>query len=134
MSNDYLPNIYHTVNPAIVAADVQIQAHKMGYANVQYEKIMNLIFEFEQTLKPNEEIGAYLASFGKEIIVQIEKVGYMNPYLIIFQGKNMLDSSNVQLVQHVSQINLMFVAIKLIEERKPYRIGFPSKPDSTDKE
>jgi len=134
MSKNYLNNIYSSINPAILAADAQIQVHKMAYASVQYERIMNLIFEFEQNLKPNEEVGAYLTAFGKEIIIQIESVGYMNPYLIIFRGKNTLDSSVVQLVQHVTQINLMFVPIKLVEDRKPYRIGFPSKPEKNDKE
>lgn len=133
MSNDYLKNIYNSIPSTAITRDIQVEMHKLALADLMYEKIMKLIYDFEKNLKPNEEIGAYLTSFGKEIIIQIESVGYQNPYLIIFKGKNTLDSSEVQLVQHVSQVNLMFVALKLTEERKPYRIGFPSKPENADK-
>lgn len=124
MSKSFLPNTPYIRDTNLLAADMQIEMHRRGYADVMYEKIMNQIYEFEKQLKPNEEVGAYLTNFGKEIIIQIESVAYQNPYLIIFKGKNTLDSSDVQHVQHVSQVNLLFVAVKLAEERKPYRIGF----------
>jgi len=124
MDSNFLTNFQPPINPALLAADLQVHIQKMAYADVMYERIINQIYEFEKQLKPNEEVGAYLTSFGKEIIIQIEKVAFQNPYLIIFKGKNTVDSSEVQLVQHVTQINLLFVAIKLIEEREPKRIGF----------
>lgn len=133
MLNDYLNKVINTVPPEALTRNINIELNKLGHADLMYERIMRLIYEFESKLKPDEEIGAYLTSFGREVIIQIESVGYMNPYLIVFHGKNTLDASSVQLVQHVSQINLMFVALKLVEVRKPYRIGFPSEPEKSDK-
>lgn len=88
---------------------------------------MYQIAEFEKRLKPDEEIGAYLASFGREILIQIQNVGHHNPYFIVFYGINTSDGLNVKLVQHVSQINVLFTAIKLSDlNRAPRRIGFIS--------
>lgn len=133
MSKDLTFNIPHIPNPALLAAELQIDMQRLSHANVMYEKIMNQIYEFEKQLKQDEEVGAYLTDFGREIIIQIEQVAYQNPYLIIFKGRNTGDSSNVQLVQHVSQVNLLFVAVKLNEERKPYRIGFQIDPKNENK-
>jgi hypothetical protein len=108
----------HSVNNAV-------EASKLGLAKVMYNRLMIQIKDFEETLKPDEEIGAYLASFGREIIVQIQSVGYHNPYFIIFYGINTENGQEVKLVQHTSQINVLFVAVKLKDlSQKPRRIGF----------
>ena len=62
------------------------KAYTFGYANVLYKNLIDQIAEFEKRLRSDEEIGAYLASFGKEILVSIEKVRYHNPYFIIFDS------------------------------------------------
>jgi Family of unknown function (DUF6173) len=98
----------------------------LGYAHVLYERLMEQIREFEKTLKDDEEIAAHLASFGQNILIQIESVGYHNPFFIVFQGLNLKDGHRVQLVQHTTQLNVLFTSYKLSpEENRPARrIGF----------
>ena len=117
-----------------IASEAAINAINRGFANVLYSALMRQIASFEKTLKSDEEIGAYLASFGTEIIVQIESVSYSNPYFIIFEGINTNDGSKVRLVQHVFQTNVLFTAVKLKElNRSARRIGFveDEKPEET---
>ncbi|MDY7030626.1 MAG: DUF6173 family protein [Thermodesulfobacteriota bacterium] len=96
-----------------------------SYADSLYGNLMEQIADFEETLRDDEEIGAYISSFGREMLIRIENVGYHNPYFIIFYGTLVDEKSKVQLVQHLSQINIMFVAVKARElNGKPKRLGF----------
>ena len=97
-----------------------------GYAHILYERLMKQIADFEATLKPDEEIAAYLSSFGKEMLIQIETIGYHNPFFIVFAGRSVVDDRPVYLVQHTSQLSVLFTSIKVDEmsERHARRIGF----------
>lgn len=113
----------------LMATKMRLKASERGFANVLHENLLDQIATFEGTLKKDEEVGAYLSSFGQSILVQIESVGYQNPYLIVFYGTNAADGSRVQLIQHTTQINVLFVAIKVLEARPPRRIGFHAVQD-----
>jgi hypothetical protein len=84
---------------------------------------MACIADFERELKAEEEIGAYLASFGARIFIRIERVGCRNPYLITFTGLDE-EGRRVELVQHTTQLSVLFVAVPVEEPRVPRRIGF----------
>src|SRR5437016_3415971 len=58
----------------------------LGYAEIIHDRLMAQIAEFETGLTQDEEVGGYLASFGRELLIHIEKVGYRNPYLVVFSG------------------------------------------------
>ncbi len=106
------------------------EAFKHGYADVMHKCLMQRIAEFEANLGQEEEIGCYLASFGKEILIRIEEIDHRNPYLIIFHGSDIKNGKRVQLAQHVSQMNVLFIAVPKAPERtKPNRIGFATKDD-----
>ncbi|WP_289659453.1 DUF6173 family protein [Flavobacterium panacagri] len=92
------------------------------YASAYYEKLVDSIVDFEKVLNENEEVGAKLATFGESILIHIEDIGYKNPRLIIFYGKD-LNGNNVQLIQHVNQISVLLMAVKRIDPNRP-RIGF----------
>lgn len=113
-----------SIREAKAAAD----AFTHGHAHVMHEELMKQIRQFETTLKPEQEVGAMLSSFGQRLLVQIEKVSYRNPFFIIFHGFNADDGSRVQLVQHTSQISVLFVAVEVPKEehREARRIGFES--------
>ena len=97
-----------------------------GYANVIYEGLLQQIRDFENTLNADEEIAAYLSSFGQTMLIQINKVSYLDPFFIIFYGSNFDDGRQVRLVQHTTQLNVLFTSIKLNPEEKRVvrRIGF----------
>ena len=105
--------------------------HDHGYAYVIFDRLLQQIRDYEATLQPDEEIAAYLSSFGARVLIQIDKISYQDPHLIIFHGTTVEDHKRVQLVQHTSQLNVLFTAVTLKpEEHRPARrIGFHTEPD-----
>lgn len=87
-----------------------------------FQHLMRRVKEFQSNLSEKEEIGLQLANFGLAAQVHIRSIGYRNPNIIEFHGVN-ADDHEVTLIQHISQLNFMLIAVKPIEE-KPYRIGF----------
>lgn len=98
-----------------------------GHADVIFDRLMKQISDFQATLKPEEEVGAYLASFGREMLIHIENIGYRNPYLIVFRGVLDTNKDRVELVQHATQVNVLLRAVPKIGETAR-RIGFGTSP------
>ena len=87
-----------------------------------YKGLVEYINEFQDSLDDEHEVGARLVSYGSEVRFHIQEVGYTAPTLITFTG--VLDNGDrVQLVQHVSQLSVLLIAMKKRED-KPYRVGF----------
>lgn len=76
-----------------------------------YDQISQYIIDFEKTLDKDHEVGGRLVSFGQAFTFHIEDLGYWNPSLITFKGR-LEDGSPIQLVQHVSQINVLLTSVK----------------------
>lgn len=88
------------------------------------KRLVNRINEFNKKLDEKHEVGARLVNFGQAYTFHIDDISYSNPSLISFMGKN-LDGDPVELVQHVSQISILLVAMKRIDTTGPKRpIGF----------
>jgi len=119
----YQPN---NVDLSRIAENVQKSAEeKLGYANVMFKCLLEEIQEFESGLKPDEEIGAYLASFAGSTCLHIESIEYRDPYFIVLSGTTE-QGQIVRLVQHVTQTSILFVPVKVTpeENREPRRFGF----------
>ena len=67
-------------------------------------------------LKPDEEIGARLVSFGQGEVIHVLDVDYRGPDLITFEGTN-ADGRPVLLLQHISQVNVLLVALPIEKAR-----------------
>lgn len=87
-----------------------------------YKALVSYINAFQSELDSDHEVGARLVNFGSEIRFHIQDVGYTAPTLITFTGV-LENGDRVQLVQHVSQLSVLLIAVAKREE-KPYRIGF----------
>jgi hypothetical protein len=87
-----------------------------------FRNLMKRVKSFEAGLSEKEEIGLRLANFGEAAQIHIREISYQNPNLIEFHGVNPEDHE-VLLVQHISQLNFLLVAVKPLEE-KPFRMGF----------
>lgn len=98
---------------------------RSGYANVMYKCLLEEISEFESGLNLDEEIGAYLTSFGGGMCLHIESIKYRDPYYMILSGSTD-QGQKVRLVQHVTQTSILFVPVKVMaeENRQPRRFGF----------
>ena len=88
-----------------------------------FEHLQERLKEFQNDLKPDEELGVRLANFGEAARLHIRSIGYANPSLIEFYCVNG-EGEEVTLVQHLSQLSFMLVAVKPLEAEEPYRIGF----------
>jgi len=91
-------------------------------ARWMHKRLAEYIRDFESDLDEDHEIGARLVSFGQTVVFHIEDMGYYGPDIICFYGINE-QSEAVQLIQHISQLSVLLVAVKKLEE-KPRRIGF----------
>lgn len=88
-----------------------------------YERIILYIQNFEEQLDSDHEVGMGFAG-GDVGSIRIEGVGFFAPDLITFYGSDGA-GAKTQLVQHVSQLNVMLKAArKPNENAAPNRIGF----------
>ncbi|WP_068108895.1 DUF6173 family protein [Tropicimonas marinistellae] len=88
-----------------------------------YERLILYIKNFEELLDGDHEIamGFTGASAG---VLRIEGIGYFDPDIVTFYGSD-ADGTRTQLIQHVSQLNVILRALpKRPEVGEPRRIGF----------
>lgn len=98
-------------------------AEKKSPAQWAYERIILYIKNFEEALDNEHEVAMGFAG-GEAGVLRIEGMGYFDPDIITFYGSDPT-GSKTQLVQHVSQLNVMLRALpKSVEKEAPTRIGF----------
>ncbi len=105
--------------PAMETADTGTKSP----AQWAYDRLILYIRNFEAQLDASEEVAMGFTG-GEAGVLQIEGVGFFDPDLITFYGRDE-DGMKTQLIQHVSQLNVMLRAVpKLAPEEPPRRIGF----------
>ncbi|WP_208350570.1 DUF6173 family protein [Pseudaestuariivita rosea] len=88
-----------------------------------YERIILYIKNFEEQLDNQHEIAMGFAGSNTGIL-KIEGMGYFDPDIVTFFGSDET-GAKTQLVQHVSQLNVMLRALpKETDQPEPVRIGF----------
>lgn len=88
-----------------------------------YERLVLYIKNFEEKLAGDEEVAMGFTDTGAGIL-KIEGIGFFDPDIVTFYG---IDGAGAraQLVQHVTQLNVMLRAVpKPVEVDAPRRIGF----------
>ena len=89
-----------------------------------FNELVQRIQRFESELNQEQEVGMQLVNFGQSTQFSVSRLGYTDPSIIWFEGV-LADDSSVQLVQHVSQISFLMVALKREHPEKPKaQIGF----------
>lgn len=105
-----------------LSADKRPAAQKSP-AQWAYERVVLYIQKFEEQLDADHEaaIGFTGADAG---VLRIEGMGYFDPDIVTFYGSDPA-GGRTQLIQHVSQLNVMLRALpKEVESAEPNRIGF----------
>lgn len=93
-------------------------------ADAFHERLIKMINDFDSKLDQSQEVGMRLVSFGQAITFHVQDIGYWNPSIIRFYGK-LEDGSPVELIQHVTQLSFLLMAVKRQDTNKPKRpIGF----------
>lgn len=99
-----------------------IEKRDLHQADWAAERIIQAIIDFEASLSPEHEAGIVMTNSGQPI--RIDSIGYHNPNLIFLHG-TLNEGSEVQIIQHVSQINLCLVKVPARDPESPRRkIGF----------
>lgn len=105
-------------------------SHKSA-ARWAYERLILYIQNFEEQLDSEQEIAMGFAG-GNTGVLRIEGLGYFDPDIVTFYGSDET-GARTQLVQHVSQLNVMLRALpKDSAEQPATRIGFRLAADLGD--
>lgn len=101
----------------------QVPVDSKSPAQWGYERIILYIQNFEKQLDNEHEVAMGFAG-GDTGVVRIEGLGYFDPDIITYYGSDET-GTKTQLIQHVSQLNVMLRALpKRPEQAEPTRIGF----------
>lgn len=88
-----------------------------------YERIVLYLQEFEKNLDAEHEVAMGFTG-GDAGVLRIEGMGFFDPDIVTFYGTDPT-GARMQLIQHVTQTNVMLRALpKSIEQAEPNRIGF----------
>lgn len=94
---------------------------RLNPAQWMYKRLVEHINDFEEKLDKEHEIGARMVNLSGQSFY-IEDMGFHGPDLVMFYGTNG-ENEPVQLLQHVSQVNVLLIAMKKRHDRAK-RIGF----------
>lgn len=111
------------VNSGMFAPPVQVND-----AELIYRQLVARIFDFEKNLDDGHEIGARLASYSSAGNFYLQDIGYCDSHIITFSGRDE-NGEKLQLIQHVSQLDILFIEMKKKAE-EPVRIGFKLKREA----
>ena len=88
-----------------------------------YERLILYIQNFEEQLDSEHEIAMGFAGSDSGVM-RIEGIGFFDPDIVTFYGSEG-DGTKTQLIQHVTQLNVMLRALpKQAPLEAPSRIGF----------
>ncbi len=88
-----------------------------------YERLILYIKNFESQLDNEHEVAMGFTG-GEAGVLRIEGIGYFDPDIVTFYGRDD-GGARTQLIQHVTQLNVMLRALpKAPEVEEPRRIGF----------
>ncbi len=117
------PNARNAADQPVPKGVQKTPAAKKSPAQWAYERIIMYLKNFEESLD-NEHEAAMGFAGGEVGVMRIEGMGYFDPDIITFYGSDPT-GAKTQLVQHVSQLNVMLRALpKSVEQAEPNRIGF----------
>lgn len=127
-SDPAMPNAGDKAVPKGVA---KTPIQKKSQAQWAYERLIIYLKNFEEQLD-NEHEAAMGFTGGDAGVLRIEGMGYYDPDIVTFYGSDPA-GGRTQLVQHVSQLNVMLRAVpKAVEQAEPNRIGFRLAQDLED--
>lgn len=114
---------------SVVAENVEA-----NYASEFHQQLQKWISDFDASLDSEHQVGVRIVSFGPNVTIRLQALGYSNPSLVIFSG--WLDTGEpVELIQHVSQISVLLIKMRRIDPAKPKQpIGFNVVSDNDGKE
>jgi len=87
-----------------------------------YERLILYIKNFEEQLDNEHEVAMGFTG-AQAGTIRIEGIGFFDPDIITFYGSDEF-GTRTQLIQHVSQLNVLLRALPKVSSDPPRRIGF----------
>ncbi len=114
----------HSIEQEALPAVVTRQpVEKKSPAEWAYQRLILYIQNFEKMLDAEQEVAMGFTDTGGGFL-RIEGLGHFDPDIVTFYGMDQT-GAKVQLVQHVSQLNVLLRAMpKDVDAKEPRRIGF----------
>ncbi len=117
---DYVSSLMPELKPPDIPV---LDPRDHSLAGYSCEVIMKRIKQFEDNLDTEHEVAIKLASFGYSVTMSVTDIGYSNPSTLVFRGY--VDDQPATLIQHMSQLNFLLLAVKKADPEKPAKkIGF----------
>ena len=123
-----LSNITNSINK-LQKIEREKEFHDRNPVINAYESLLEYIQNFEKQLDKEHEVGMNLVSYGQNMNFHIHKIGYTQPNIITFYGVTEANDK-IQLVQHVSQLSFLLMAVKKLEEEPRRVMGFIKDGDN----
>ena len=105
-------------------ANLIASSPQMNPSKWAYERLEDLIKEFEADLDDTHEVGLKIVSLGNVGIYYVQEISYWSPHILIFHclAEN---GAKATLIQHYSQMNFLLISLpKLNPQEKARRVGF----------
>ncbi|RYG25052.1 MAG: hypothetical protein EON93_22525 [Burkholderiales bacterium] len=87
-----------------------------------HQRLVHQVMEFEKNLGPDHEVGGRFVEGPSGEPLHLSNVASWGPDMILFMGE-FPDGRKWELMQHYSQVSMLLVAVRKINE-EPRRIGF----------
>lgn len=117
------PDATNIASKPVPDAVTRTPAAQKSPARWAYERIVIYLRNFEEGLDSEHEVAMGFTG-GEAGVLRIEGMGYFDPDIVTFYGTDPT-GDRTQLVQHVTQMNVMLRAVpKAAEKAEPNRIGF----------
>lgn len=127
------PNVAPATRQALAKTVAAQPTEDKSPARWAYERLILYIKNFEEQLDKNHAVAMGFAGSDAGVL-RIEGMGYFDPDIVTFYGTDQ-SGSRTQLVQHVSQLNVLLRAVPIaVEEEEPTRIGFRLAEDLDENE
>ena len=117
------PGEHSIEQEALPPAVIKQPMEKKSPAEWAYQRLILYIQNFEKMLDAEQEVAMGFTDTGGGFL-RIEGLGHFDPDIVTFYGTDQT-GAKVQLVQHVSQLNVLLRAMpKEADAAEPRRIGF----------
>ncbi|MBE9487025.1 MAG: hypothetical protein IMY82_07630 [Chloroflexi bacterium] len=87
-------------------------------AGTFYRRLLQWVSDFDQSLDEEHEVGVRCVTSGQTMAFHLSTISYCNPALLRFVGVTNAGEP-VELIQHISQINLILVKLRRRDPGQP---------------
>ena len=93
-----------------------------SFSDTQFDIIKRYVQDFQKSLDQEHDVGLLLTNFGQTTLMEVTQIGYEKSVLMVFRGY--VNGTMATLIQHISQLNFLLMAVPKAPEQPKRKIGF----------